>query len=116
MSHLGYWGERVGYWGVGRGAGGWGRRGYPYGDYHRKRWRTLRGLPTVFVVSAPYGGCSRCRAAPPPEPRERRRSLRTPKTQNRESTKILGSQWSSASWAYLLSAPFLISTCSIFSI
>ena len=26
----------------------WGRRGYPYGDYQRKWWRALRGLPTFL--------------------------------------------------------------------
>ena len=26
----------------------WGRRGYPYGDFHRKWWRALRGLPTFL--------------------------------------------------------------------
>ena len=76
----------------------WGRRGVPYGDYQRERWRALRGLPTVYGVSAPYGGCSRCRAAPPPEPGERRRSLRSPKIpKSRESTKTKRSRRSSAS-------------------
>ena len=27
----------------------WGRRGYPYGDYQRKWWRALRGLPTFLL-------------------------------------------------------------------
>ena len=96
----------------------WGRRGYPYGDYQRKWWRALRGLPTFLHCERALRGLLSVprRAAPPPEPGERRRSLRTPKTQkSRESTKILGSQWSSASWAYLLPAPFVIVTISMFS-
>ena len=60
------------------GSGGWGRRGCPYGDFHRKWWRALRGLPTFlhceralrWLLSVPRRAAAGATGAPQ-EPQDR---------------------------------------------
>ena len=70
----------------------WGRRGYPSGDYQRKWWRALRGLPTFLLCERALRGLlsvpRRAAAGATGAPQEPQDS----EEKSRESTKILGSQ------------------------